>query len=35
MEPGYRIKIVQISENVLRLFLYYQYTIFHLEKYTK
>lgn len=35
MEPGYRTKIVQVSENVLRLFLYYYYYIFHLEKYIK
>lgn len=35
MEPGYRIKIVQVSEKVLRLFLYYLYYIFHLEKYIK
>lgn len=33
MEPGYRIKIVQVSENVLRMLLYYHYYIFHLEKY--
>lgn len=33
MEPGYQIKIVQVSENVLRLFLYYHNYIFHLEKY--
>lgn len=35
MEPGYRIKIVQISENVLRLFLYYHYNVFYLEKYIR
>lgn len=35
MEPGCRIKIVQVSENVLRLLLHKHYYVFNLEKYNK
>lgn len=35
MEPGYGIKIVQVCENALSLFLPYNYYISHFEEYIK